>query len=43
MFIDKYKYKNIVQYRKLFFKKIKLFLFYYIKIFKDDFILEKNY
>ena len=38
MFINKYKYKNVIKYKKPFFKKIRLFLSYFIKNFKNNYL-----
>lgn len=41
MFIDGYECENIVEYRKTFFKKMKILLAYLLKFFEDDSILKK--
>ena len=43
MFINEYIYKNIAKYKKTFFEEMRLLLPYFVKFFKDGFILEKNY
>lgn len=43
MFIDKYKYKNIIQYKKIIFEKMWLFIFYFTEFSENYFILKKNH
>lgn len=43
MFIYKYKHENVIEYKKMFFKKISLFLSYFIKYSKNSFIFKNNY
>lgn len=43
MFIDQHEHKNVVKYRDIFFKEMKLLLLYFIKFSKDGSILSKKY
>lgn len=42
-FTNRCKYEDMVEYREIFLKKIRLFLSYFIEFSKEGSILEKNY
>lgn len=43
MFIDWHKCKDVIEYKKIFLKKMRLLLLYFVEFSEDSSILKKNY